>query len=100
MNGTTPSPVTNEPLFSPQSPPSHERFKSTFKLPFTLLTDSDKRVIGAYGASGPFGLVTRRVTYLVDPAKVIRDAVRADLSAGKHRAFVERAIGAAGAGKA
>lgn len=77
---------------SPQSQQSHDRFKTTFKLPFTLLSDCEKRAITAYGAAGPFGLLTRRITYLIDRSKVIRAAVRADLSASKHKAFVEKAI--------
>lgn len=77
---------------SPQSQESHDRFKTKFSLPFTLLADPERRVIKAYGANGPFGFLTRRVTYLIRRDKTIAAAVRADLSAGKHKAFVERAL--------
>ena len=79
---------------SPQSQQSHDRFKTKFSLPFTLLADQEKRVIKKYGADGPFGFGTRRVTYLIAPDKRIVDAVRADLSAKAHTRFIEKAIAA------
>lgn len=85
---------------SPQSQDSHDRFRSRFSLPFTLLSDPEKRVVKAYGANGPFGLMTRRVTYLIAPDRIVRAAVRADLSAGRHTAFVREAIAAAETGAA
>lgn len=77
---------------SPQNQASHDRFKTKFSLPFTLLSDCEKRVIKRYGANGPFGLGVRRVTYLITPDKRIAAAHRADLSAKAHTRFIERAI--------
>lgn len=80
---------------SPQSVESHRKFAEKYKLPFTLLADPKKEAIGAYGAKGPFGLITRRVTYLIERADggpVIVDRVLADLDVGKHRGFVRRAV--------
>ncbi|MEO1584607.1 MAG: peroxiredoxin [Planctomycetota bacterium] len=82
---------------SPQGPESHARFAEKHELPFTLLCDTDKSVAKAYGATWPFGLAFRRVSYLVDRAGTISDAVTADLSIGRHRSFIERAIAAASA---
>jgi peroxiredoxin Q/BCP len=37
---------------SPDNADSHQRFVSKYKLPFTLLSDSDKKVMTKYGAYG------------------------------------------------
>lgn len=75
---------------SAQSPDSHRRFRERYGLPFTLLSDPKKQVIRAYHAAGPLGLLTRRVSYLIDPAGVIRDRVQADLRLSAHRDFLTR----------
>ena len=77
---------------SPQSPDSHQRFRKEHALPFTLLSDEDKRVIRAYDVDGPLGIGVRRATYLIDSGGRVVDAVLADLMIGKHQAFVERAV--------
>lgn len=79
---------------SPQSPESHRRFREEHALPFTLLSDEDKKAIKAYGVNGPLGMGVRRASFLVDGRQRIADAVLADFMIGKHRAFVERAIAA------
>lgn len=43
---------------------SHRRFKEKFDLPFTLLSDEDKKVAELYGSAGLF--VPKRVTFLID----------------------------------
>jgi len=77
---------------SPQSVGSHAKFRAKFDLSFPLLSDPGKTVIRAYDAALPFGLGTRRVTYLIDSDAKIVDAVEANLGLGKHNAFIERAI--------
>ncbi len=37
---------------SPDGQASHEKFKKKYDLPFTLLSDPDKKVMGVYGAFG------------------------------------------------
>lgn len=49
---------------------SHEAFISKYKLPFTLLADTEKKVIEMYGASGM--LFTKRISYLIDTNGVIQ----------------------------
>src|SRR4030095_15616004 len=53
---------------------SHAKFADKFKLPFTLLSDPEKKIIGDYGAKGFF--FTTRISYLIDPkgriAKIYR----------------------------
>jgi peroxiredoxin Q/BCP len=58
---------------SPDAVKSHDKFVEKFKLPFTLLADVDKKIVGAYGVWGEkvfmgrkyFG--TFRVTFLIGP---------------------------------
>lgn len=57
---------------------SHKKFKEKYKLPFTLLSDQEKKVVSAYGVWGKkkfmgkeyFG--TRRTSFLIDPQGRIR----------------------------
>lgn len=81
---------------SPQSPASHRRFRDKFALPFTLLSDERKSVIGAFGVNGPLGIGVRRATYLIGRGGMVRDAVLADLRVARHKEFVENAIAARG----
>jgi thioredoxin-dependent peroxiredoxin len=79
--GVSPSPVTK-----------HRDFRAKYSLPFTLLTDDDKSVIKMYEVNGPLGFGVRRVTYLIDPARYIRDAVVADFRIEAHEDFIRRAL--------
>ena len=54
---------------SKDSPSSHVKFREKYELPFTLLSDPDKKVIKQYGASA--GIFTRRISYLIDPKGMI-----------------------------
>lgn len=76
---------------SPQSEDSHRRFKEQHKLPFTLLSDPDKKVIKLYDVDGPLGFGVRRATFLLDQRGVIQDAVLADFRISRHEEFVRRA---------
>ncbi|MCF7824920.1 MAG: peroxiredoxin [Candidatus Marinimicrobia bacterium] len=49
---------------------SHKAFAEKYNLPFTLLSDSDKSVSKAYGASGIF--LPSRKTFLIDKAGILR----------------------------
>ncbi|MGB8327417.1 MAG: peroxiredoxin [Steroidobacteraceae bacterium] len=79
---------------SPQTTESHRRFREQYKLPFTLLSDTDKTMIKSYGANGPLGLGVRRVTYLIDPGRVIRGVVSADFRIAEHEEFIRKALAA------
>ena len=76
---------------SPQAPDRHTEFREKYKLPFPLLSDVEKFVIKMYDVNGPMGLGVRRVTYLVDQARVIRAAVKADFRIDQHEEFVRKA---------
>jgi peroxiredoxin Q/BCP len=77
---------------SPQGPASHRGFRAKHNLPFTLLSDTDKSVIKMYEVNGPLGFGVRRVTYLIDQARVIRDAVLADFRIDRHEQFIQRSL--------
>ena len=72
---------------SPDLPASHEKFRTKYRLPFTLLSDPDHIVAEKYGAwrektlYGKKSLGIVRSTYVIDAAgKVVRvfKAVRPD----------------------
>lgn len=60
---------------SKDDPSSHEKFKAKHSLNFTLLADTDGKVIEDYGAWGPkmFGKEgILRKTFLIDPSGMVR----------------------------
>jgi len=67
---------------SPDSSASHERFRTKYALPFTLLSDADKQLSTAYGAwalkknYGREYMGVVRSTFLVDSEGVIRNVWR------------------------
>jgi len=56
---------------SPDSPLSHKKFAKQYSLSITLLSDPDKEVINKYLAGG---IITKRISYLIDPEGVIEKA--------------------------
>lgn len=76
---------------SPQAPERHTEFRRKYELPFPLLSDVEKFVIKMYDVNGPLGLGVRRVTYLIDQARVIRSVVKADFRIIQHEDFVRKA---------
>ena len=77
---------------SPQGAKSHSSFRAKHSLPFTLLSDADKSVIKMYEVDGPLGFSVRRVTYLIDQARMIRDVVLADFRIASHEDFIRRSL--------
>ena len=77
---------------SPQSPESHQKFKDKHNLPFTLLSDVDKAVIGMYGVDGPLGFGVRRATFLINPDRIVKASVLADFRIDRHGDFLKKAI--------
>jgi thioredoxin-dependent peroxiredoxin len=83
---------------SPQSPASHRAFREKYHLPFPLLADVDRFVIRLYDVRGPLGIGVRRATYLIDQARIIRQALLADFRIRLHEEFLRAAIAARGGG--
>jgi peroxiredoxin Q/BCP len=77
---------------SPQDENSHTRFRQKHRLPFTLLADTDKSVVRAFGADGPLGIGVRRATFLIDSDQTVRDVVVADVRIGRHTEFIREAV--------
>lgn len=48
---------------------SHKKFSDKHKLPFTLLSDADKKVIKSYGTDGL--IFAKRTSFLVNPKGVV-----------------------------
>jgi len=57
---------------------SHDKFASKFKLPFTLVSDEDRKIVEAYGVWGEKQFMgrkylgTHRVTFLIGPDGIIK----------------------------
>lgn len=77
---------------SPQLPERHQAFRARYDLPFTLLADPDKAVIEPYGAMGLLGFGARRITYLVDRNRYIRDCENTRFSINRHAELIRRAF--------
>ncbi|PWA09980.1 peroxiredoxin [Flavobacterium laiguense] len=57
---------------SSDSVASHQKFTQQFQLPFILLSDQDKKIRKLFGvASGLFGILPGRVTYVTDKTGTI-----------------------------
>jgi peroxiredoxin Q/BCP len=70
---------------SADSPDSHAKFKEKYKLPYTLLSDQDKKIQKLFGVKKNFlGLIDGRVTYIVDIGGVIRHIFSSQLQPKKH----------------
>ncbi|MEB3229488.1 MAG: redoxin domain-containing protein, partial [Leptolyngbyaceae bacterium] len=70
----------------------HQKFATTYALPFPLLCDAQKTVIRAYGVEGPFGFSVRRATFRIDPSKQIRNRVVADLMVDSHMKLIQAVL--------
>ena len=63
---------------SPDDEKKHKKFEQKFDLPFTLITDKDKKIIDKYGVWGEKNLYGRkymglhRTTFLIDEKGVIK----------------------------
>jgi len=75
---------------SSDSPKRHAEFKSKYKLPFTLLSDKNKKVRKLLGMKGKLlGLIPERVTFIIDKNGVVSEVFDALL---QYDAHVERAL--------
>lgn len=66
---------------SPNDEKSHQKFKTKFDLPFTLLADPDHKIINVYGVWGEKNLYGRkymglhRTTFVIDEKGVIEKVI-------------------------
>jgi len=75
---------------STDSSASHQGFAEQHDLPFILLSDRSGAVRRAYGATALFGLMTGRVTYVIDASGTVRHVFNAMFDATRH---VDEALG-------
>ena len=62
---------------SADSPESHIKFRKKYNIPFTLLSDPNKRVIEMYEALKTLGS-TKRISYLIDKGIIIKNYPNVD----------------------
>jgi peroxiredoxin Q/BCP len=83
---------------SADSPESHRKFSDKYKLPFTLLSDPDRKVMTAWGAYGEkilYGKKTTgviRSTVWIGPDGTVRKQWKRVADAAKHPAQVLEAV--------
>jgi peroxiredoxin Q/BCP len=71
---------------SPNDEASHAKFAAKFNLPFTLLADTDKKIIEKYGVWGEKNMYGRkymgilRTTYIIDEKGIIAGVIGKVLS--------------------
>lgn len=69
---------------------SHKKFKEKHNLPFTLLTDKDKRIRSLYGATGM--LLPPRITFVIDRNGIITHVYNSQIKPVNHVEQVIKAL--------
>jgi peroxiredoxin Q/BCP len=60
---------------------SHKKFSEKYRLPFTLVSDTDKQISTAYGVLKDPGTYTNRVTFLIEKGgKIVKIFPKVDVS--------------------
>ncbi len=77
---------------SSDSVESHRGFAAKHDLPYTLLSDEDKKVRKLYGVPNTLGLFPGRVTYVIDREGIVRHVFSSQLGAEKHVAEAIKAL--------
>jgi thioredoxin-dependent peroxiredoxin len=54
---------------------SHAAFSAKYHLPFSILADSDKKIIGSYGVQVPLIGIAKRWTFIIDKQGTIHDVI-------------------------
>jgi peroxiredoxin Q/BCP len=74
---------------SSDSVESHRSFAAKHNLPYTLLSDEERKVRKLYNVPNTLGLFPGRVTYVIDRGGLVRHVFSSQLGAEKH---VEEAL--------
>jgi peroxiredoxin Q/BCP len=69
---------------SADSAASHEKFAAQHELPFVLLSDAGGVVSKRYGATALFGLMSGRVTFVIDRSGTVRHVFNSMFNATRH----------------
>jgi thioredoxin-dependent peroxiredoxin len=64
----------------------HAQFKEAYRLPFHLVSDTDKSLARLYGVArfGGFMSFIKRVTFVIDTEGIIRDVIHHEFIIGNH----------------
>jgi peroxiredoxin Q/BCP len=65
---------------------SHRRFAASENLPFPLLSDRNGAISALYGVEKTLGIVPGRVTFVLDPAGVVRHVYASQVMVMRHSA--------------
>jgi len=79
---------------SSDSAASHQAFAAKHRLPFPIISDSDRALRKRFGVPSPLGFLPGRVTFVIDKAGVVRLAFNALLVSDDH---VKKALAAVAA---
>ena len=79
---------------SSDSPASHLAFAAKHRLPFPIISDSDRALRKRFGVPSPLGFLPGRVTFVIDKTGVIRLVFSALLVSDDH---VKKALAAVAA---
>jgi thioredoxin-dependent peroxiredoxin len=77
---------------SSDSRDSHVQFATEYQLPFQLLSDQKNKVRKLYGVPATFGIIPGRVTFVIDPAGVVRHKFSSQFNPKSHVEQALRAI--------
>ena len=69
---------------------SHRRFKEKRNLPFNIISDADGEIYKSYEVKS--GLISERVTYVIDRNGVIREVYNSQLNYMKHPEIARTAL--------
>lgn len=69
---------------SSDSVEKHKAFATKYKLPFTLLADTEGTARQAWGVGKTMGMLPGRVTYVLDPVGVVRHKFSSQFRPKKH----------------
>jgi len=67
-------------------------FAESLKAPFPMLADPDKRISNSYGILMPIIGLPRRVTFIVNPLRVIEEVFEHNVQIARHRDDVLRHV--------
>jgi peroxiredoxin Q/BCP len=81
---------------SQDSVTSHQKFKKEYRLPFTLLADTNSTVSRLYKATVPILNLTRRITYLLDSNHKVKAVYENMFGAEKHIEEMVKTVKGAG----
>ncbi|MGP6207069.1 peroxiredoxin [Cuniculiplasma sp. SKW3] len=69
---------------------SHRKFKEKRNLPFTIISDRDRKIYRAYDVKA--GLISERVTYVIDKEGIIREVYNSQMNYMKHPEIAKEAL--------